>query len=207
MAKIMNLSGLAFGRLIVRSRSENDIRGGAKWLCECECGTTVVVSRGNLTNGNTQSCGCLHREISKAVNTKHDMSNSKEYSTWENMKHRCTNQNNSRASTYFGLLCKEWIDFDRFFYDMGYAPTPLHSIDRKDNAKGYDKDNCRWATQQEQQNNRTNNTRYTMNGENLTGAQWSQRIGITQSTISIRIARGWSIEDALTIPVRKRKRV
>lgn len=32
------------------------------WLCLCVCGNKKVIWSGNLKNGNTQSCGCLHKE-------------------------------------------------------------------------------------------------------------------------------------------------
>lgn len=204
MAALIDMTGLTFGRLTVIGRSENDEFGRARWNCACSCGSSTVVSSGNLRNLHTQSCGCLHREIAKAVNTKHKMIHTKEYSVWSNMKDRCTNPKNKRSSTYFGMLCPEWMSFERFLSDMGCAPTLLHSIDRKDNEKGYSKDNCRWATPQEQQNNRTNNHRLTLNGEKLTIAEWSIRTGFSHKVISARMHRGWSEHNALTTPLRKR---
>lgn len=29
------------------------------WRCRCDCGNIVDVKLGNLTNGNTKSCGCM----------------------------------------------------------------------------------------------------------------------------------------------------
>ena len=203
MAELIDITGSVFGRLTVRERAENTKLGMARWLCDCSCGSVATVSGGSLRSLQTRSCGCLHREISKSVNTKHNMTNTKEHSTWANIKDRCTNPKNKRTTTYFGLLCPEWMSFDRFFSDMGYAPSQLHSIDRKDNAKGYNKENCRWATQHEQQNNRTNNRYLTLNGDRLTVSEWAIRIGISANVIHTRIYRGWSDKDALTVPVRK----
>lgn len=33
------------------------------YKCKCVCGKEVNVLGGNLRSGNTQSCGCLHKEV------------------------------------------------------------------------------------------------------------------------------------------------
>jgi hypothetical protein len=72
------------------------------------------------------------------------------------MKQRCDNPNNTDYADYGGrgiVYCPAWKDFKNFSADMGRRPEGL-SLERIDNAKGYSKDNCKWATQQEQCNNR-----------------------------------------------------
>lgn len=51
-----------YGRLVVLSRAENNHRGDAQWLCQCDCGKQVVVKGISLRSGHTQSCGCLQKE-------------------------------------------------------------------------------------------------------------------------------------------------
>ena len=53
-SKIKDITGKRFGRLVVIKRIDSK-----HLLCICDCGTEVVVSYGNLTSGNTKSCGCL----------------------------------------------------------------------------------------------------------------------------------------------------
>lgn len=90
---------------------------------------------------------------------------------------------------------------------MGACPSDKHTLDRIENSKGYEPDNCRWATMKEQQNNRTNNRILEYAGKHMTAAQWAEAIGIHVNTLSQRINRlGWSIERALTTPARKHPR-
>lgn len=80
------------------------------------------------------------------------------YTTYQGMISRCYSKNNVAYHRYGGRgigVCREWKGhFQRFKADMGSKPSPLHSLDRIDNDKGYSPDNCRWATQTEQHMNR-----------------------------------------------------
>lgn len=87
------------------------------------------------------------------------------YTTYNNMKARCLNPNSKSYPNYGGrgiTVCEEWLEsFKQFAEDMGLPPSPYHTLDREDNNKGYNKDNCRWATRTEQCLNRrifSNNT-------------------------------------------------
>lgn len=53
--------GNRYGRLVVLERGENAKSGYAKWLCKCNCGNEKVILGTSLRNGDTRSCGCLHR--------------------------------------------------------------------------------------------------------------------------------------------------
>lgn len=63
MTRMNDLTGQRFGRLVVIERAENGDRGGARWKCLCDCGNEKTVSRDNLKNGDTKSCGCLQKEM------------------------------------------------------------------------------------------------------------------------------------------------
>lgn len=56
----LDLTGMRFGRLVAKEVKQ--INGCRKWLCVCDCGNTTITTASKLTNGRTQSCGCLRRE-------------------------------------------------------------------------------------------------------------------------------------------------
>ena len=75
------------------------------------------------------------------------------YQSWLSMRARCRLKSRKDHPRYSALgYCAEWENFETFLADMGERPEGT-TLDRRDNAKGYDKDNCRWATASEQARN------------------------------------------------------
>jgi hypothetical protein len=88
-------------------------------------------------------------------------------------------------------MCPEWEkSFETFYNDMGTRPSPEHSIDRKDNNKGYNPDNCHWTTKKEQANNRRNNILYDFDGDRKTLAEWCDEIGLEAIVITLAAVLG-----------------
>ncbi len=199
-----NLIGKRFARLTVVSRAANTSGGRAKWNCVCDCGHTTVASTSNLNSSHTKSCGCLGVESTKKSNTTHGLYKHPEYKLWLGMKNRCHNPKNKSFSKYGAKgvsVCSRWQNsFASFVEDMGPRPSLDCSIDRIISSKGYSPNNCRWATQIEQQNNRGNNKKIIHNGQTLTLAQWSRFLGGNVHLVHSRLSLGWTEKEAVTIP-------
>ncbi|MEL7337468.1 MAG: hypothetical protein AAFN70_14840, partial [Planctomycetota bacterium] len=102
-------------------------------------------------------------------------------------------------------VCDRWRDsFEAFIDDMGFGAVGL-SIDRINNAKVYSPETCRWATNTQQQRNRTNNRLIEYEGETLCVADVADRCGIPDRVLRRRLSSGWTVERATTTPVKKQK--
>lgn len=202
-----DVTGQRFGRLVAVEEVRHPKSGHRASRCRCDCGNEVVIRISHLLNENNRSCGCLHRDSTRARATKHGKCGSPEWKVWREMRQRCTNPNRPSYSDYGGRgisVCPEWDSFDQFLADMGPRPSDKHSIERKDVNGHYCRDNCYWATSKEQSRN-TRRTRYlTFAGETLPLCEWAERNGLNQFTINYRLSHGWSVEKALTTPSQRK---
>ena len=130
----------------------------------------------------------------------HGMKGSPEYNSWRAMHRRCKVQKGYRDRV---TVCARWRDsFETFFADMGPKPTPAHSLERKNNEIGYEPENCVWATALEQRLNQSRVHPMTFRGETMVISEWAKRLGVTRSSLSARLRRGWTDEEALSTPFR-----
>jgi hypothetical protein len=189
---LKDLTGQIFGRWSV-IREFGRKFGAATWLCKCDCGTIKEVMSRSLVKGMSRSCGCLRDEISSRKNSKHGLAKGgkfPEYNAWYDMISRCEKPTMPYYHRYGArgiTVCERWRNsFRDFIADMGKRPSSKHSIDRIDNDGNYEPSNCRWATREEQNNNRSCCVYLEYDGRKLTLSQWSKVTGINQQTIGLR---------------------
>lgn len=200
--KRIDLTGKRFGRLTVMGQAAPSPSGKVRWRCLCDCGNYVDVFWCNLGRGNTQSCGCYHREFATKTKTVHGQRRSKLYGVWCSMKARCANPNQKSYPLYGGrgiTVCADWLDDFSAFYvwamENGYKDGL--TIDRIDGDKGYSPENCRWVTRKVQANNINTNVHVTYNGETHTLSEWADIVGSYEKRLWWRYKQGWPVEEIL----------
>lgn len=214
MSQVVDITGQRFGRLIVLRRAGSNRFGRAQWRCRCICGRTTTVLGKRLRSGHTQSCRCLFRDaIRESRMQTHSETvagqTSAEYRAWNGMLDRCTNPR-TRSYKRYGArgigVSRRWLRFEAFLQDMGRRPSSRHSLDRKNNDRGYSKRNCHWATPKEQQRNTRRNHLITFKGHTAPLIVWAERRGMKKQTLRMRLVYGWSTERALMTPVQEKRR-
>jgi hypothetical protein len=198
--RFIDITGLRVGHLTVLSRGPT-VGQGIKWLCLCDCGRQHLVDGRHLRGAVVKSCGCERAEDARERFSKHGQADTPVYRVWQNMRNRCERPNNTAYKNYGGrgiTVCERWRSFESFFADMG-QPPPKHTLERRENDKGYYPDNCYWATRDTQGANKRNNRSLTAGGLTLHLAEWERRVG-GSGTVSARLKRGWDIERACLTP-------
>lgn len=196
-----DIIGKVFGRLTVL---EYLGKGKHVYLCMCSCGNTTEVHRDRLLAGRTKSCGCFQKDrVTTHGGTIRDGSMySAAYRSWESIKLRCNNKNHKDYKNYGARgisYCKGWEKFENFYKDMGDRPEGT-TIGRIDNEGNYCKDNCRWETPEQQQNN----TRASVKIEGYTISDIVKATGLNYNTVELRLRRGRTVEEILNSPAGKR---
>jgi hypothetical protein len=175
--------GEKFGKLTIISYNikQKNKRNIYFVFCECDCGKTIETRYQSVRTHQTQSCGCLAIENCKKLSKmwiKHGMCHKNIlYSKWLGMKSRCY-QPKHFGNKYYQkkniIVCEEWKNDFQAFYNWsiqnGYKDNL--TLDRKNNNKGYDPNNCRFVNMTIQANNRNNNVLLTAFNETKTLAEW-----------------------------------
>ncbi len=199
--KRMDLTGQRFGRLVVIKSAPNMGVENA-YHCRCDCGSLKVFRRSNIKSGHTKSCGCLGKE----THFKHGACRTRTYNSWMSAKRRCDYPEATGYRNYGGrgiTMCDRWYNsYQAFLSDMGERPKE-HSIDRIDPNGNYEPDNCRWASRKTQNNNTSRSHILEFQGRKQTISQWAKEYGLVPNSLSKRLQLGWTVERALTQPLRR----
>lgn len=215
MTRVHRLEGQVFGNLTAISRvraaprSERRSNRNAMWLVRCTCGQELTVRTDNLTLGRQKSCTIAGHYWSTVGATYLWKKYPSEYGTWQHLRARCFDEKDDKYRIYGArgiTVCERWSEFENFLADMGPKPTPRHTIERKDVNGNYEPDNCRWATRAEQARNLRRTVYVEHNGERRLLIDVADGLGLNRQMVYGRLKNGWSLEDALTIPVRPKKK-
>lgn len=206
MSAFKDITGQRFGLLTTKSYRKVTTTGNKKrvfWSCICDCGNTcemegsLLRSRSKKPRNIPMSCGCEARKATSYRNSTHRLTGTRVYRSWNSAKQRCLNPNDSNYRNYGGRgisICEHWYSFDNFLNDMGFPPSPNHTIDRIDVNGNYEPSNCRWATPSEQARNRRNTPLYSYNGKTMSLIEWAEYLGIRTITLRKRLEYGWTLD-------------
>lgn len=206
--QVEDLVNQKFGALTAIKHVGFNKSRNAIWLVKCDCGKCKEMKASSFKRGHSITCGCaiISYNNDDLVYGKRKS----EYMSWLAMKYRCYNKSHPHYSSYGGRgikVCDRWRNnFDLFAHDMGNKKDKSYSVERKDNNKDYSPDNCRRATQKEQQNNTRNNRRITISGGSYALAQAADRFKVDYMLLYHRINRGWEPHKAVFTPKRKHKK-
>ena len=97
---VVDMKNKKYGRLTVLERVENNSRGDAMWLCQCDCGNRKIVLGTSLRSGHTTSCGCFQRDKVYKTSKRHGYTHTRIYNIWCCMKNRCYYEKNKHYKNY-----------------------------------------------------------------------------------------------------------
>ncbi len=214
-SRIIDITGKRFGRLVVIEYVGRKVKNGNRitlWKCKCDCGNEIIVKYQALVTGNTRSCGCLGDEVRKANIQKFREQRIKSACSdfgavenhplrmiWKSMITRCYNPN-SVSYKHYGErninVCDRWrgsLGFEHFVNDMGKRPSLEYTIDRIDVNGDYCPENCRWATNTQQANNKTDNVYINVGENKITAKQFCDIFGLTYNTVIHQLKKGLDV--------------
>ena len=202
-------TGEVYGNTKVIDFSHIDNGGNAYWNCMCgQCKKIYTTSIHNLKRAKHPICEKCRLENARKSHTTHGKSDDRLFTIWMNMKARCYRKTSKDYPNYGGRgikICDEWINNFQEFYDWaiknGYSDEL--TIDRIDVNGNYEPDNCRWATREEQENNKRNSVYYEIDGVKHTISKWADLYNMPKELVRTRVKRGMNIKKALTYPKQK----
>ena len=183
-----NLLGKKFGRLTVVGFGGYTKPSGKRstravmWTCRCECGSVHDYQAGNLREEHSTQCAECGRKRATDRRRTHGQSGTPTYCTWESAKAART-------------LCRKWMRFEAFYQDMGDRPDGQY-LRRTNTSRLHSPSNSYWGGRQPAKPRRL----LTYAGRTMGLAEWARDLGFSPQTLSLRLATGWSVKDALSTP-------
>lgn len=194
-ARIVNMSGQRYGSVVALKIVGSSRSGDLVWSFVCDCGNKFDAIGYAFRSGKSVSCQKCAAERCKSASIKHGLSESDEFKIWTGMHTRCYNERSTSFRGYGArgiTICERWRQsFACFLEDMGRRPSKKHSIDRIDNDGNYEPSNCRWATAEEQANNKRTTVR-TPTVEGVRMREMAASAGISVSGMRMRAKKGKS---------------
>lgn len=200
-----HLIGQTFGILTITEILPHIPYKNRRCMALCGCGVSKKFEINNLIRGFQWHCGRDTHGVIRPV--KHGLSTTRIYKAYTGMIGRCYNADIDNYHNYGArgiTVCDEWRNDPMAFYiwSIGHGYQDDLTLERKDVNGNYSPGNCKWATTKEQQNNKRSNVLITYNGETKTVTHWADELGYDSRMLFLRIKRGWTVEEMLTIPKR-----
>ena len=183
--------------------------------CRCVCGKIKEICLRSLRRGKSTGClSCGKITNSWSLGARHPDPAVRLTALSRQSRIRCCYDPTYKGYVYYGgrnppvTMCDRWLDpingLKHFIEDMGLRPSIEFKLDRIDNDGNYTPENCRWATDEQQANNRRNNRKITWNGMTKTVSQWAKFLGVSRNLLFDRLNKlKWPVDRALSTPVKK----
>lgn len=171
-----------------------DKKRGVRWATvECKiCKKEYEVDPNKLKY--RKHCGCIKKNV---IACKYIKSHPQLAQAYKHIISRCYNEKDKDYYNYGdkGIkVCKEWLEdrntFCEWAINNGFENNKKLSIDRIDNKKGYEPENCKWSTATEQARNTKRNVlnmdlarKIRQEVKNMTYLQISKKYKISKSTV------------------------
>lgn len=216
MTQRRDLTGQIFSQITVISFSHNDKNGKAMWLCKCDCGKEIISLGNNIVRGIVKSCGCWKAKNLTRLSITHGESGTIVYGSWKAMNNR-VNCNPEYIKKGIKVCERYAKDFLAFKNDIGPYDKDLPTLDRTNTFGHYSCGNCeecikngwkfnvRWTDIAEQGLNKITTVTLEYKGIIYFLPTLARLHGLKPHLLWERIFRcGWSINDAVEIPILKR---
>lgn len=177
--------------------------------CRCECGRIGIVIGSQLKHGHSKSCGCLQKEKTVEMGTRHGFSKHPLFPVYWEARHRCESPTNKDFTNYGGRgikFCEEWKQNLSAFFEWAECNGYKHGLqlDRKDNNGDYCPENCRFVSPKENARNRRITLRLEDGTPLLDVYDRAEVKCVSRSTFVARVTKsGWDVQRALHEPVKR----